>query len=55
MILLVSEVIEPGLLQGFPDGVEIAFLPKEAPLSEQALRAEFAVAAPGAFLRSCPT
>ncbi len=44
MVLLVSEVIAPELLQGFPDEVEVAYLPKEAPLSEKALQAEFAVA-----------
>lgn len=44
MILLVSELIASDLLQGFPDSVEVAFLPKEAPLSEKALQAEFAVA-----------
>jgi len=37
MILLVSEAVEPRLLQGFPEGVEVAFLPKEGPLSEKAL------------------
>lgn len=44
MVLLVSEVIASDLLQGFPGSVEVAFLPKEAPLSEKALQAEFAVA-----------
>ncbi len=44
MVLLVSEVIASNLLQDFPDSVEVAFLPKEAPLSEKALQAEFAVA-----------
>lgn len=44
MILLVPEVIGPELLHGFPDEVEVAFLPKETPLSEKALQAVFAVA-----------
>jgi len=51
MILLVSEATDPGLLHGFPEGVEVAFLPKEAPLSEKALRAEFAVAPYGSSAR----
>ncbi|WP_299433797.1 2-hydroxyacid dehydrogenase [uncultured Meiothermus sp.] len=51
MILLVFEAIEPDLLQGFPEGVEVAFLPREAPLSERALRAEFAVAPYGSGSR----
>lgn len=44
MIVLVSEAVDPWLLQGFLEGVEIALLPKEGPLSEKALQAEFAVA-----------
>ncbi|GEM86995.1 2-hydroxyacid dehydrogenase [Meiothermus granaticius] len=44
MILLVPEGTEARYLQGLPQSVEIAYLPKEGPLPEQALRAEFAVA-----------
>ncbi|WP_027881286.1 2-hydroxyacid dehydrogenase [Meiothermus rufus] len=51
MILLVPESIEPRLLEGFPEGVEVAFLPREAPLSAQALEAEFAVAPYGSGAR----
>lgn len=58
MIVLVPEAVDSRLLQGFPEGVEIAFLPKEGPLSEKALAAEFAVAPYGGarrFLPSFPT
>jgi phosphoglycerate dehydrogenase-like enzyme len=51
MILLVPEATSPELLQGFPDEVEIAFLPKEAPISEKALQAVFAVAPYGSGAR----
>jgi phosphoglycerate dehydrogenase-like enzyme len=51
MVLLVSETVEPRHLQGFPEGVEVAFLPKEGPLSEKALQAEFAVAPYGGGAR----
>ncbi len=51
MILLVPESIEPRLLEGFPEGVEVAVLPREAPLSDQALKAEFAVAPYGSGAR----
>ncbi|ADD27175.1 MULTISPECIES: 2-hydroxyacid dehydrogenase [Meiothermus] len=51
MIVLVPEAVEARLLQGFPEGVEIAFLPKEGPLSEKALQAEFAVAPYGGARR----
>ncbi|GIW34543.1 2-hydroxyacid dehydrogenase [Meiothermus sp.] len=51
MILLVSEAIEPRFLQGLPLGVEVAFLPKEGPLSQKALQTEFAVAPYGGGAR----
>ncbi len=51
MILLVPESIEPRWLEGFPEGVEVAVLPREAPLSDQALKAEFAVAPYGSGAR----
>ncbi|MBF6594731.1 MAG: 2-hydroxyacid dehydrogenase [Thermaceae bacterium] len=44
MILLMPEETDPQHLQGLPDSVEIAYLPKEGTLSEKALQAEFAVA-----------
>lgn len=51
MIVLVPEAVDPRLLQGFLEGVEIALLPKEGPLSEKALQAEFAVAPYGGARR----
>lgn len=51
MIVLVSETIEPRFLQGLPLGVEVAFLPREGPLSQKALQAEFAVAPYGGGAR----
>lgn len=43
MILLVPEDADPKYLEGLPAEVEIAHLPKEGPLSEQARQAEFAL------------
>jgi phosphoglycerate dehydrogenase-like enzyme len=51
MILLVPEATSSELLQGLPDEVEVAFLPREAPLSEKALQAVFAVAPYGSGAR----
>lgn len=44
MILLVPEGTEARYLQGLPESVEVAYLPKEGPPLEKALQAEFAVA-----------
>jgi phosphoglycerate dehydrogenase-like enzyme len=51
MILLVPEATSPELLLGLPDGIEVAFLPEKAPLSEKALQAVFAVAPYGSGAR----
>lgn len=44
MVLLVPESTEAEHLVGLPEGVRLAYFPKEGPLPEEALEAEFAVA-----------
>lgn len=44
VVLLVPDSTRPEHLEGLPKGVKVAFLPREDPLSEEALEAEFAVA-----------
>lgn len=50
MVLLVPEGIDSSLLEGLPESVEIAYLPKEGAVSGKALEAEFAISpyGPGA-------
>lgn len=51
MILLVPEGTEPRWLEGLPAQIEIAYLPKEDPLSGKAQKAEFALAPYGSAAR----
>ncbi|RDI96208.1 dehydrogenase [Meiothermus sp. QL-1] len=51
MVLLVPESTAPEHLAGLPEGVEVAFFPKEGPLPEKVLAAEFAVAPYGGARR----